>query len=94
MYVHCSGFVFVGLWPHAAVCESAPPDEVCSCFYRTTKTARFALPGNEDIKTAIEENIRISLLPLHVNILTRRAAIKKPSANLKLRGNPEQKAFL
>jgi hypothetical protein len=67
--MHGRGFVFVGLWPHAAVCESALPDEVCSCFYRTTKTPGFALPEDEDIMTAMGRNIRISLLPLHSDIL-------------------------
>jgi hypothetical protein len=92
LYVHRSGFVFVDLWPHAAVCESAPPDKVCTCFYRTTKTPRFALPRNEDIITVIQRNITISLLPLHVNIL--RATIKKPDANLKSNGDSAEKTFL
>jgi hypothetical protein len=69
LYVHRRGFVFVGLWPHAAVCESAPPDKVCTCFYRTTKTPKFALPEDEDIMSAMGRNIRISLLPLHGDIL-------------------------
>lgn len=94
LYVHRDGFVFVGLWPHAAVRESAPPDVVCTCFHSKTKTPRPASPENEVIMTAIGRNIETSPLPLHGNILTRNAAIKKTSMDPESRGNSGQNNLL